>query len=290
MRWRAPLAAAAVIVVLGLVVGLTVGRPLLGRVYHKAFDRVPPMVPDGLDPAATTVLYLHHSTGLNVWDGGVPELVDERNAAGGTRLQIVERAFPYSPYPWDNNPYDFWNAWVNHSGGDRVRGQATLEDLIGAYDVIVWKNCFLAADMVPDDGHPDVSSPVRTPANYRLQYVALRDAMHRFPGTTFVVWTLPPKAATDTDPSTAELARQFADWVRDEWDQPGDNVHLWDYRAIAAPDNFYLPAGNAMGEHDSHPNPELSRRAAAAFVQRLVDVVDGRGDVAPATGEALVAG
>jgi hypothetical protein len=285
VKGRLALAAVAVVAVIGLVVGLTAGRPLLARVYHKAFDRLPPMVADDLDPTAISVLYLHHSTGLNVWDAGIPELVGRRNAAGGARLQVVERAFPRYPYPWDNNPYDYWNAWVNHSGDDRVQGQATLEDLVGAYDVIVWKNCFLSADMVPDDGHPDVSSAVRTPANYRLQYLALRDAMHRFPNTTFIVWTLPPKAATDTQPATAELARQFAAWVRDEWDQPGDNVYLWDYRAIASPDDVYLAAAYAVGEHDSHPNAELSRRAAAAFVQRLTDVVAGRGDDAAATGE-----
>ena len=285
MRARAVLAAGAVVVVLGLAAVLTVGRPFAARVYHRLADRQPAMVPEGLDPAATTVLYLHHSTGLAVWDGGVPGLVERRNAVAGTDLQVVERAFPHRPYPWDNNPYDYWNAWVNHSGDHRVQGQATLEDLVGAYDVIVWKSCYLAGDMVPDDGRPDVASPVRTLANYRLQYLALRDAMHRFPGTTFIVWTLPPKVATDTDPTAAELARQFATWVRQEWDQPGDNVFLWDYRAIAAPDDLYLPAAWAVGERDSHPGTELSRRAAALFVQRLVDVVAGRGDRTPATGE-----
>ncbi|WP_291751494.1 hypothetical protein [Cellulomonas sp. 73-92] len=287
MRPRGVLVAGAVVVVLGLVAVLTFGRPFAARAYHRLADRQPAMVPDGLDPAATTVLYLHHSTGLAVWDGGVPRLVERRNAAEGTDLQVVERAFPHRPYPWDNNPYDYWNAWVNHSGDRRVQGQATLEDLVGAYDVIVWKDCFLAGDMVPDDGRPDVTSPVRTPANYRLQYLALRDAMHRFPGTRFVVWTLPPKVATDTDPATAELARQFASWVREEWDQPGDNVFLWDYRAIAAPDDLYLPAAWAVGERDSHPGTELSQRAAALFVQRLVDVAAGRGDRTPATGATL---
>lgn len=283
--WQSIALAAAGLAFVGVVAAATVGRPLVERAYHKFLYQPPPMVPDDLDPDALTVLYLHHSTGLNIWQGGVPELVAGRRAADGRPVQIVERSFPDKPYPWDNNPYDYWTLWVDHSGDDREQGQATLEDLVGAYDVVVWKNCFLAGDMVPDDGRPDVTSPVRTLANYRLQYEALRDAMRRFPETTFLVWTLPPKAQTDTDPVAAGLAREFAAWVRDEWDEPGDNIALWDYRAIAAPDDdLYLPARSAVGERDSHPNARLASAAAPLFVERLFDVIDHGPDATPASG------
>ncbi len=54
--------------------------------------------------AATRVADLHHSTGGNVWAGGVLAAVDDRNTANGKSHTIAEIAYPNTPYPWENDP------------------------------------------------------------------------------------------------------------------------------------------------------------------------------------------
>ena len=82
---------------------------------------------DGSSPSTPTsgpaqsgsvrILLLHHSTGQNVWDGGVPGQIAAYNAAHGTAYQIEERAYPDDPWPWDNYPSDYYRIWVLHEGG-----------------------------------------------------------------------------------------------------------------------------------------------------------------------------
>ena len=66
---------------------------------------------------AQTALFLHHSTGQGVWNGGdgqsVPTLLAEYNSAQGTTYAITERSYPSDVYPWENYPYDYWNLWLN---------------------------------------------------------------------------------------------------------------------------------------------------------------------------------
>lgn len=242
------------------------------------------------DSPATTgekVIYLHHSTGQNIWDGGIPEQVEQYNTDHGTNIEISQQAYPYEPHPWENNPYEYWNLWVNHTGDDRYEEQPTLDQITADFDVVVWKNCFISAGMVPDDGNPDVSSQEKTPANYTLQFNALKEAMNKHQDTTFVVWTIPPKTAGDTTDEAAKLTNEFVDWMRTEWDTPGDNVYLWDYHALAmegSEDGVHPKPGYSVAEQDSHPSEETAKRTAPKFVNRLGDVMSGKGDTGPITG------
>lgn len=263
--------------VAGLVATVSVAT---GCAQSKADEAA--MVPPDLPQDGTSILYLHHSTGQNIWEGGIPQWVQAHNAEHGTRYHIVERAYPDKPYPWSNDPYDYWKLWVDN-GTRSHRGQATLEQLAAAYDVIVWKNCYVASHLEPDEATASVSSKTRTEANYRLQFEALKAKMGQFPQTTFIVWTLPPLVAGETNPQAAARSQSVSRWLVDEWDKPGDNIHVWDFHSIAARDGL-LPAEYATGEKDSHPNPTLAKIAAPMFGRRLVDVVEGRGDTGPKTG------
>ena len=125
-----------------------------------------------LAPAGTVrIVYLHHSTGGNVWGGGVPGYFTAYNTTHGTHYQITERAYPDAPYPWANYPYDYWNLWVNPSGpaDDGNPNIHSLEKLCSDYDVIVFKHCFPVSDLEADTGSASVSSSVKRAENYKLQ-------------------------------------------------------------------------------------------------------------------------
>lgn len=233
---------------------------------------------------SASVLFLHHSTGENIWNGGVAQAIAEHNTRAGTSYRIEELAYPHDPYPWDNYPYDYWNLWVAHAGPQPFNGQETLEMLTGRAQVIVFKHCYPVSGIEPDSGRGDVSSSQKTLANYKLQYEALKAKMRAFRSTRFIVWTGAAltrgsmRGDYGGDDAMADRAKSFFAWVKGTWDERGDNIFVFDFYALETDGGRYMVDGNAVGASDSHPNEAFSRRVAPVFAKRVVDVIEGRGD------------
>ena len=225
----------------------------------------------------TRILFLHHSTGRKIWDQGVKRWFKDYNREHGTRYVITEREFPKdSPYGWKNYPYDYWKIWVDNAGPDRYMDEPTLEILAGDYDMIVFKHCFPVSDILADTGEADVASEVRSLENYRLQYEALKEKMRSFPGTRFLVWTGAALVEQRSDSARGQRASEFARWVREEWDEPGDNIFVWDFFTLETEGGIHMKEQHAGSPTDSHPNEEFASRAAPLFCRRIVDVMEGR--------------
>lgn len=253
------------------------------------------------------IAFLHHSTGEVVWKGGVPQFFQTWNSAHSTNYEITELAYPNTAgghtwlrkhlparifnklisdhYPWDNQPYDYWNLWVAHTGENRDRSEMNLDDLARAYDVIVFKHCYPVSHVKPDDGSPSVSSSKQTLANYKLQYEALKLRMHQFPQTLFIVWTGPALTQGVTSPEEAEGARQFSTWVKETWDEKGDNIFVWDFRELETRGGLFLTPENALDPKEPYPTKELAAKIAPLLGRRIVDVIEGRGDHSSLTGQ-----
>ncbi len=236
------------------------------------------------EPAKARILFLHHSTGECVWNGGVAAWFEAYNAAHKTAYAIAERNFPKeSPYGWANYPYDYWNIWVRNAGSKAFKQEPTLEMLAPQYDVIIFKHCFPVSNIEADEGAADVASDEKRIANYKLQYAALKKKMREFPKVRFIVWTGAAQVKTEIEEAAARRAKAFFDWVRTEWDEKGDNIFLWDFYRLETEGDLYLKAAYAAG--DSHPNETFSKRVAPLLGQRIVDVIQGRGDSASVTGQ-----
>jgi hypothetical protein len=236
------------------------------------------------EPAKARILFLHHSTGECIWNGGVKDWFDAYNKANKTEYDITEQAFPKdSPYGWNNYPYDYWNIWVRHAGKKAYKGEPTLEMLAPKYDVIVFKHCFPVSGIDEDTGSPDVASQDKRIENYKLQYAALKKKLREFPRTKFIVWTGAALVKGETEEAAARRAKAFFDWVRTTWDERGDNIYLWDFQSLETEGGLYLKPAYAAG--DSHPNEKFSRTVAPFFCQRVVDVIRGAGDTGTITGK-----
>jgi hypothetical protein len=183
-----------------------------------------------------------------------------------------------SPYGWNNYPYDYWNLWVNHAGTSAYMEEPTLEMLTQTYDVIVWKHCFPVSSIAADTGSPDITSSVKSEENYKLQYNALKEKMHEFPNKRFIVWTGAALVESETNAAEAGRARDFANWVKTTWDEPGDNIYVWDFRNLETGGGLYLLPENAASTSNSHPNSIFAASAAPMIGQRIIDVIEGRGD------------
>jgi hypothetical protein len=233
------------------------------------------------------IIYLHHSTGEIIWNGGVENQVNAYNTAHATQYRITEMNYPGGDhgYPWDNYPYDYWNLWVRFTGANRDREELNLDDLVARYDVIVFKHCFPVSAVEPPDGNPNIASDARTIANYQLQYEALKTRMRQFPTKKFLLWTGAALRKLDTSRNEALRAKQVFDWVKTTWNEAGDNIFVWDFRALetaGSEEGLYL--NDAFAGGDSHPTDAFAQTVAPFFVKRLVDIIEGRGDSGSITG------
>jgi hypothetical protein len=130
-----------------------------------------------------------------------------------------------------------------------------------------------------------VIEDVKSIENYQLQYSALKEKIYEFPETLFIVWTGAAQVRGATTKENAQRAQKFFKWVKEEWDQPGDNIYIWDFFQLETEGGFYLKNQYAASSDDSHPNYEFAERVAPLLVQRIVDVIEGRGDEGSLTGE-----
>jgi len=236
-------------------------------------------------PRNTSIIFLHHSTGGVIWNGGVATAITTYNAVHNKEYSITELAYPDAPYPWANYPYDYWHLWVEDGGRATAEGVATLASFTSSYNVVVFKHCFPVSGIGPDSGNPDISSESKTIENYKLQYEGLKTRLHEFPNNRFVIWTGAALVASASTAESGQRARRFFTWVKDEWDEPGDNIFVWDFYELETQgDNFLLDRLSA-GSGNSHPNSTFARVVAPDFVQRLIDVIEGRGETGSLTGE-----
>lgn len=248
------------------------------------------------DPASAAdgdekVLFLHHSTGGAVYtQGSVADWIDTYNTTNGTAYMIEARAYPNSPYPWSNYPYDYWNLWVNGDCDSAQPGIACMSGLARDYDVIIFKHCYPGADILEDTGSPDIASSRKSLENYKLHYRALRDLMDGHGDTQFIVWTLPPRHRLATTTSNATRARAFVDWVRNEWltedGQPHPNIAIFDFWGYAAeadpePGPGQSPTNTLRYEYekshsdsDSHPNTLANETIGPHFAEFIVATIE----------------
>lgn len=245
---------------------------------------------------AQKIIFLHHSTGDGVYSGGnVPQWIKTYNTQNGTAYQISERSYPNTPYPWENYPYDYWNLWINGGCNNSNESIECMDMLTKNYHVIIFKHCFPGADISPDTGNESVSSKRKSIENYKLQYNALLALMDSYPSTKFIVWTLAPLHRNATNTENAAHARQFVDWVKNDWltedNKLHPNIFVFDFYGLSAELNSSPQYGkiNCLkyeyeGDHsesDSHPNALANRTIGPLFAQSIVDAINLQSTLVP---------
>jgi len=258
----------------------------------------------------TNIIFLHHSTGSFIWygkrasvfnrgiglismdlrrkvrrEGKVPKYFKAYNELHGTTYHIEEQIFPKDePYGWDNFPYDYYNIWVRNAGEKHYMEEPTLEILTKQYQVIIFKHCFPVSRINADQDQADINSDFKSQSNYKLQYLALRDKLHEFPESKFILFTGAVHVEANLRRDQAERAKEFFDWVKEEWDLPGDNVYLWDLYSVQTEGGLYFKNEYALSESNSHPNNTFSTYAGKLLSDRIIDVIENNGEGTLLTG------
>jgi len=265
---------------------------------------------DKTNPTDIKVLYLHHSTGAVIWrsyspsiitriarkinpglgeilssKATLPRLIEEYNKQNDKNYFIEEKVFPKaSPYGWKNFPYDYYNIWVKNSGTNNFMEEPTLEILAKDYQVIIFKHCYPVSNILPDDGKPDVDSEIKTIQNYTLQYLALRDKLHEFPETKFILFTGAAQVKNNIKEDEALRAKEFFSWVINEWDIDGDNIYLWDLYGLETEGGIYFKDEYAVSTNDSHPNTQFASKVVVLLFNRIIDIIKNEGTGTHLTG------
>lgn len=259
------------------------------------------------------IIYIHHSTGGVIWQGKsasiitraarkvstgladalggkarLPLLIDKYNKENNKDYLISEMAFPKAaPYGWHNYPYDYYDIWVKHAGNEPYMEEPTLEMLTKQYQVIAFKHCFPVSNIQPDKDSADINSDYKSLGNYKLQYNALRDKLHEFPNTKFIVWTGAALTKGAVSEEAAIRAREFFTWVKEEWDLPEDNIWLWDFYELETEGGLYLKDEYATSNTDSHPNTVFASKAVELVFNRIIDVIENNGTRTNLKGEKI---
>lgn len=265
---------------IGIIVVILMVAVVIGSSYFsKLFSKEDNILKNPGSENGTKIIFLHHSTGKVIWDGGVRQWFSNYNQTNGKNYIIIEQDFPKKNlYGWNNYPFDYWNIWVKHAGEEPFRNEPTLEMIAKKYDVVIWKHCFPVGNIEEDIGQPDVNSEIKRLENYKVQYKALKEKMKEFNQTKFIVWTIPALVEKQTSEEKALGAKEFYNWVKDEWDQSGDNIYLWDIYQLETEGGIYMKNEYAESPQDSHPNKAFSKEVAHYFCQRIVDVIQDEAD------------
>jgi len=87
--------------------------------------------------------------------------------------------------------------------------------------------------------------------------------------------------------SEAQRAKEFFDWVKNNWDQAHDNIYLWDLYTLETQGGLYLKDEFAVSSSDSHPNKEFAVMAVRLLFHRIIDVIDNKGNGTTLIGEKV---
>ena len=192
-----------------------------------------------------------------------------------------------SPYGWHNYPYDYYNIWVKNAGNEPYMEEPTLELLTKKYQVIIFKHCYPVSNIKPDKDSADINSDYKSLANYKLQYTVLRDKLYEFPDTKFIIWTGAAQVKSNISEDEALRAKEFFTWVTNEWDLPGDNIHIWDLYGLETEGGLYFKEEYAGSANDSHPNSKFASKAVKLISNRIIDVIENNGAGTKLTGEKI---
>lgn len=237
----------------------------------------------------TNIVFLHHSTGQSIWYGKTNRYIRKLtnrsdvgvyfrnyNRKNRTKYKIENLIFPQAaPYGWKNYPFDYYNIWVKNAGEQTYMNEPTLELLARDYDIVIFKHCYPVSNIDEDTGAPNIDSERKSLENYILQYQALKTKMHEFSSTKFIIWTPAVQVKNNITTEEAQRTKQFVDWIKNKWDEPGDNIFVWDFYQLETEGGLYMADRNAAGPSDSHPTVEFAARVAPLFAQFIIDVAEG---------------
>ena len=142
-------------------------------------------------------------------------------------------------------------------------------------DIVMFKSCFPNSDIGGSIESPaDPLSSERSLANYQATFNELALELEKYPDKLMIYLTSPPLVPESTTPENARRARDFNDWLIEEYlpqyqERTGlTNLAIFDLFGVLADENGFLKDEyRRTGRGDSHPNETANKAAAQEFME-----------------------
>ena len=234
-----------------------------------------PVVPDdqtslslapGLDPGKPpqklTMVWLHHSTGDQLLEGGLLAGL-KANDLDFYDINYQEAVVDGYVIGDHTDPADFPKSFNTPKYFDAIKAWELKGDK-KQHDIIMFKSCFPASD-IEDDTMLE---------QYKSYYVSLLPTFKAHPEILFIAMSTPPLIKRETTPDRAARARIWSRWITNEWAKDVKNVKAFDlFGALAIlegkPDANTLVPQFSVGKRDSHPSPAGAKAVTRMFIPWL---------------------
>lgn len=240
----------------------------------------------------TNILFLHHSTGSGLINGGnVRNLIATYNAQHGTNLEFWDHGYNANGvHDQDNNYYNSYNIPNDntdpdgfyvlftqplHNPPDNAFSYIMDPHQMGArmitHQVFIFKSCFPASNI----------SSEQMLTNYQNWYLAMRDVMDAHPEKIFIPLTPPPLTRSSTTVENAARAQRFSEWLTSQTYLAGHpNIFVFNFRDYLIEHDstsYYfncLRADYGGTGGDSHPNDLANQTVGPFFVAFIIDAIN----------------
>ncbi len=235
-----------------------------GRVVDDLTDRVESGYKHRL-------LYLHHSVGQGILDqGGLRDSllsmgIFVKGATYGD--EIGQRTDICDWYPKFTTDIQKLFDFKNHPNRYYRDGRTN--------DIIMFKSCYPCSYIGSEGATP--GSPTdreHTMQNYKAAFEELVKEFRKYPEKLFIYMTYPPLVQPETNPEAAKRARQFNEWLINDYlpkyqKETGlRNFAIFDlFDILANGDNVLRDEFRRPDQRDSHPNDQAYKHAAQRFLE-----------------------
>jgi hypothetical protein len=221
------------------------------------------------------IIFLHHSVGYNLIEqGGVRQLFTQAgydfwdhnyNRYGLRDPQGNPTGFSYNVPDDNTDPDGFQRIFLQRAYSKPTN---TLSGLL-QHDVIVLKSCYPVSGIRSN----------QQLRQYKEYYLRMRSVMDRHPDKLFILLTPPPLNPAATNPTEAERARVFAEWMKSsEYLEDHANIFTFDFFDLLAEgdmtaEDFNMLKAEFRDGEDSHPNQVANQTIGPLFVNFIIEAI-----------------
>ncbi|MCD6162122.1 MAG: hypothetical protein J7K40_06885 [candidate division Zixibacteria bacterium] len=217
------------------------------------------------------MVFLHHSVGSGIlYEGGLQDSLLEMN--------ILVKSSTYGSEIGEHTDMCYWLPKFQNDMDKIIKFKSHPNKYYtdgSSNDIVMFKSCF-PNSFIAGEGH-EPGNPLsneRTIANYKAVFNQLRNEIAKNNDKLFIYLTAPPLVSDGKSFQEANRAREFNNWLINDFlpdykkSTGFDNFAIFDlFNALAGSDNFLKAEYCVNRKGDSHPNTKANKEVAAKFMQ-----------------------
>jgi|WetSurMetagenome_2_1015567.scaffolds.fasta_scaffold00011_28 hypothetical protein len=224
-------------------------------------------------------VFLHHSTGENIWgpNGSATSIPLEIAGYNNLHGYSGSDAISMNQLWWPSGSSNEWEYW-HRIFENKDLANADIRPILTANKIVVIKSCFPSSGMSGRGTPADTLNPtLKSVYNYKWHWRHIVKVMKQHPENFFAIWTSAPMTAGQSNATEAGFSKSFCKWAKDTLAAGLDpvtgtfprNIYVFDYFAKVTDISGFLLTQYAVSYYDSHPNSAATALIAPQFVNEI---------------------